>query len=112
MRCMPPVDLKYLAHLWTTEMRSDQICEELGCTRGHLFNLVRKHRLGRRPRECNAPRVRETADPSEEDIAQMTAAIRETWTPQERENRLVGFTRQRVEIRNYNFDREQYSFSS
>jgi uncharacterized protein YlaI len=42
----------------------------------------------------------------------MTAAIRETWTPQERENRLVGFTRQRVEITNYNFDPQQYSFSS
>jgi hypothetical protein len=112
MRCMPPVDLKYLAHLWTTGMRSDRICVELNCTRGHLFNLVRKHRLGRRPKECDAPRYRETPDPTEEEIAQMTAAIRATWTLEERMNRQVGFKRQRVEIRNYNFDREQYSFSS
>ena len=112
MRCMPPVDLKYLAHLWTTEMRSDQICLELNCTRGYLFKLVRKHRLGLRPREYNAPRVRETADPTEEAIAQMTAAIQDTWTPEERERRLVGFRSQRVEIKTYGFNREKYSFSS
>jgi hypothetical protein len=112
MHC-PPIDLKYLTHLWKSEMRSDQICEELGCTRGHLFNLVRKHRLGRRPPQFNAPREPETPDPTPEQIAERTAAIRATWTPEERRSRMAKCYRpKRVEIKNFHFDREAYTFSS
>lgn len=111
MHC-PQVDIKYLAHLWKSEMRSDQICEQLGCTRGHLYNLVRKHRLGRRPTQFHAPRGTETPDPSEEEIARMTAAIRATWTPEERRARVVGYRSRPVEVPNFYFRREQYVFSS
>lgn len=111
MHC-PPINIKYLAHLWKSELRSDQICEQLGCTRGHLYNLVRKHRLGRRPTRFDAPRGTETPDPSEAEIAQMTAAIRATWTPEERRSRVVGYRNRPVEVPNFYFHREQYVFSS
>ena len=71
MHC-PPIDLHHLARLWKSEMRSDKICEELGCTRGHLYNLARRHALGRRPPQFNAPRVTETPDPTESEIAEAT----------------------------------------
>lgn len=112
MHC-PQVDIKYLSHLWKSEMRSDQICEHLGVTRGHLYHLVRKHRLGRRPPQLNAPNRVEAPDPTEQQIAEMTAAIRATWTEEERKSRIAGcYRRQRVEIVNYVFDRTAYSFSS
>ena len=47
MNC-PPISLVHLHKLWQSELRSDELAAELGCTRGHLFNLVRKHKLGRR----------------------------------------------------------------
>jgi hypothetical protein len=110
MHC-PTIDLNHLARLWRSEMRSDQICVELGCTRGHLYNLARKHRLGRRPPQFNAPRVSETPDPTESEIAEATAAIRATWTEQERRARMVGCRRKPVEVPNFYFHREQYVFS-
>lgn len=112
MHC-PPIDLKYLTYLWKSEMKSDQICEELGCTRGALYNLVRKHRLGRRPPQFSAARNTETPDPTPEQIAERAAAIRATWTPEERRSRMAKCYRpKRVEIRNFHFDREAYTFSS
>ena len=111
MHCKP-IDLHHLARLWKSEMRSDKICEELGCTRGHLYNLAGKHALGRRPPQFNAPRVTETPDPSEAAIAEMTAAIRATWTDQERRSRMVGCRQKPVEVARFYFHREQYVFSS
>jgi hypothetical protein len=111
MHC-PPIDMKYLAHLWKSEMKSDQICEHLGCTRGHLYNLVRKHRLGRRPTQFTAARNTETPDPTPDEIKERTAAIRATWTPEERLSRLAScYRRKPVIVRNFIFHRETYSFS-
>jgi hypothetical protein len=111
MHC-PPIDLNHLASLWKSEMKSDQICEQLGCTRGHLYNLVRKHRLGLRPPQFTAARNTETPDPTPEEIAERSAAIRATWTPEERRSRLVGYRSNPVEVPHFYFHREQYMFSS
>jgi hypothetical protein len=111
MHC-PPVDLNHLARLWKSEMKSDKICEELGCTRGHLYNLARKHRLGIRPAQFAIVRNTETPDPTLEQIAAATAAIRATWTPEERRSRMVGCRRKPVEVPHYYFHREEYVFSS
>ena len=111
MHC-PPIDIKYLTHLWKSEMKSDQICAELGCTRGHLFNLARKHALGIRPQRFSAARNTETPDPTLEEIAAATAAIRATWTPAERDARRVGCRRKPVEAPHFYFHREQYVFST
>lgn len=111
MHCNP-VDLNQLVELWKSETKSDQICEILGITRGHLYHLARKHRLGIRPPQFTAARCTETPDPTPEDIAQATAAIRATWTPEERRSRLAKCYRpKRVEIKNFIFDRENYVFS-
>ena len=111
MHC-PPIDLNHLARLWKSEMKSDKICEELGCTRGHLYNLARKHRLGRRPPQFNAPRIKDYDDPTEDQIwGEMTSAIQATWTPEERRARMVGCRSKPVEVPNFYFHREQYVFS-
>ena len=111
MHC-PPIDPANLARLWKSELRSDQICVELGCTRGHLFNMVRKYRLGMRPLRFQAPRKSTSPDPTPEDIERGTAAIRATWTEQERRSRMVGCSRGRVEVHSFKFHREHYVFSS
>lgn len=106
------VDIKYLTYLWGGELRSDQICEELGITRCHLYNLVRRHRLGRRPPRLTAKRNTETPDPTPEQIAERAAAIRATWSPQERRSRMAACYRSRpVVVQNFIFQREQYVFS-
>lgn len=107
-----PIDLKHLARLWKSEMKSDQICVELNCTRGRLFNLARKHALGIRPHRFSAARNTETPDPTLEEIAAATAAIRATWTPAEREARRVGYRSKPVETPHFYFHREQYAFST
>ena len=88
MNC-PPVSLVQLHKLWQSELRSDEVAAELGCTRGHLFNLVRKHKLGRRPPRFEAPRKSVHPDPTPQEIEERAAAIRATWTPQERSGRMA-----------------------
>lgn len=88
MHC-PPIALPHLFKLWQSELRSDQIAAELGCTRGHLFNLVRKHKLGRRPPRFEAPRKSVHPDPTPLEIEERAAAIRATWTLQERHSRMA-----------------------
>jgi hypothetical protein len=108
----PPIDIKYLARLWKSEMKSDQICEQLGCTRGHLYHLVRRHRLGQRPPRLSAARNTETPDPTPDEIKERTAAIRMTWSEKERIARLAPcFRTERVTLAHFVFDRENYSFS-
>ncbi len=88
MHC-PPISLPHLFKLWHSEMRSDQIAAELGCTRGHKFNLARKHKLGRRPPRFEAPRKSVHPDPTPDEIEERTAAIRATWTAQDRSTRMA-----------------------
>lgn len=111
MRCQP-IDADLLAALWTTERRSDELCEILGCTRGHLYHRAKRLGLPPRPAHLEAMTgpASEKDDPSELEIAQRAALIRKTWTEEEREKRFVGRQRGRVEIVNYIFDPESYSF--
>jgi hypothetical protein len=111
MHCLA-IDLNLLARLWKGGVRSDKICEKLGCTRGHLGYLVRKHSLGRRPPRFSAARNTETPNPTLEEIAAATAAIRATWTPAEREARRVGCRHKPVEAPHFYFHREQWAFST
>lgn len=110
MHC-PPVDRDYLEELWFSDHRNDEICELLNVTRGHLHWLARHHGLGRRPATANTNQRGPTEDPTEEEIRERAAAIRATWTPNERRGRMVGAGAARVEIRQFWFDRAGYSFS-
>lgn len=111
MNC-PPVDILKLAAAWDSEMRSDEICEAFGLSRGGLYRLAHKHRLGRRPVYLNGNGNCATDDPTPAQIAERAAAIRATWTPNERASRMVGCRRGRVEIKHFLFDREGYAFSA
>lgn len=109
MNC-PPVSLTYLHKLWQSELRSDEVAAELGCTRGHLFNLVRKHKLGRRPPRFDAPRKSVHPDPTPREIGERAAAIRATWTTQERYTRMASAYRvQRVTANVFDDSRDHYS---
>lgn len=111
MHC-PDVNMTKLTNLWNSELRSDQICDVLGISRGRLYFLVRRHRLGRRPPRLSGNGLCKTEDPTPDQIRERAAAIRATWTANERKARVVGGYRGRVEIRHFWFDRENHSFSA
>jgi hypothetical protein len=109
MNC-PPVSLVQLHKLWQSELRSDEVAAKLGCTRGHLFNLVRKHKLGRRPPRFDAPRKSVHPDPTPQEIEERAAAIRATWTTQERYSRMASAYRvQRVTACVFDDSRDHYN---
>jgi hypothetical protein len=109
MNC-PPVSLPHLYKLWQSELRSDEIAAELGCTRGHLFFLVRKHKLGRRPQRFEAPRKSIHPDPTPQEIEERAAAIRANWTTQERHTRMASAYRvQRVTASIFDDSRDHYN---
>lgn len=105
------IDMEVLRSLWNSPMRSDKICDELGITRGGLFRLARKHRLGLRPRDVETHCERRADDPTLEEIEERAAAIRARWSPFETRQRMVGARYARVEIKKFVFDRETYTFS-
>lgn len=111
MNC-PKVDIESLTEAWNSDMRSDQICEEFGLSRGGLYRLAHKHRLGRRPVYLNGNGNCATVDPTPEQIAERAAEVRATWTANERESRRVGCRRRRVEIKHFWFSRDDYAFSA
>jgi len=109
MNC-PPIFLPQLFELWHSGMRTDKIAEELGCTRGHLYNLARKHKLGRRPLAVQPPRMAIHPDPTPEQIEERAAAIRATWTAQERSTRMASAYRvQRVTASVFDDSRDHYN---
>jgi len=88
MNC-PPVSLPLLFKLWQSKKRNDQIAVELGCARGTLANLVRKHKLPKRPQSLDAPRHSVYPDPTPSEIEERAAYIRSTWSETERQSRLA-----------------------
>jgi hypothetical protein len=109
MHC-PPVSLPHLYKLWQSELRSDEVAASLNITRGHLFFLVRKHKLGRRPQRFDAPRKSVHPDPTPQEIEERAAAIRANWTPQERRTRMAGvYQVQRVTAAVFDDSRDHYN---
>jgi hypothetical protein len=79
-----------LYELWYDETKTNtQVAKELGVTLVRLWKLGRAYSLPRRVKRQNQP------DPSIEEIHDRAAAIRATWSPEEREQRRVGLRRQR-----------------
>lgn len=92
------VDVMQLFRLWQSGVETQVICDTLGISRYRLFKYAEKYGLPRRPRNepgVNMPRV---DDPSPEQIQERCMAVQATWTDAEREKRLVGFRRARVEL--------------
>lgn len=113
MRCQP-IDADLLTALWTTERRSDELCEILGCTRGHLYHRAKRLGLPPRPSHLEAPTGPAAAkgDPTEFEIAQRAEIIRQSWSDEERERRFIGPRRARVDLARYVYDARTGTFRS
>jgi hypothetical protein len=85
----PPISLPKLFELWQSDMRTDKIAEALGCTRGKLYNLAYKHKLGSRPESLHSLKKSVHPDPTPSEIEERAAAIRATWTAQDRSTRMA-----------------------
>lgn len=82
------LDVPALFRLWATNVPQDEICARLGIRRGSLWEI--RDRLKLPSRECDRPPPptgKAGTDPTPAEIAQATAAIRETWHPEEEERR-------------------------
>jgi hypothetical protein len=113
MKC-PPINPVELRELWASDMRSDEICERLGVTRGRLFYVAKQLGLPRRPHSLEAPtgQAASIEDPTEFEIAARAAVIRQSWSEEEHEKRFVGPKNGRVTLSHYVFDGSSYSFRS
>lgn len=97
---MRSVDIPLLFRLWTHNVPSSEICERLSISRTKLFTLCDRHALPKRPR---ISRGVSSQDPTEDEIAERAAQIRESWTPAEAAKR-SGLRPAPVEVRSYVFD--------
>lgn len=92
------VDVMQLFRLWNAGLETQEICDALGVGRYKLLRLANKYGLPRRPaneKGVNMPRV---DDPTPQEIHERCMAVQANWTDAEREKRLVGFSRGRVEL--------------
>lgn len=104
-----PIDAWKLWKLWHSKLRDEEICIQLGITAGRLKFLVKKYALKRSARPVSLRRME--YDPTHEEIAMGTAAIRATWSEDEYYRRSVGSSRGKVEIKRFTFARETFVFS-
>ena len=90
---LSPEQVELATRLWGEGVPLDELCRSVGCNRDVLVERRRPGEqlahLGRRVRGVgrknpNAP------DPTPEEIAARAAAIRSSWSPVERLNRLSG----------------------
>lgn len=92
------IDVVELFRLWHAGAETQAICDAIGVSRYRLFKLADRYGLPPRPRNepgVNMPRV---DDPTPQEIHERCLAVQATWTDVERERRLVGFKRARVEL--------------
>lgn len=75
-----------LRRLWVTELELPEIADEMGVTEAEVLELAESLGLGERPEAT-------VYIPTPQEIAEECAKIRETWSPQERETRIVSWWR-------------------
>lgn len=97
------VDVMELFRLWNAGAETQAICDSLGIGRYKLFSLAERYGLPRRPRNQEGVAPQRVDDPSPEQIIERCLAVQATWTDAEREKRLVGHSRARVEIRGFRY---------
>jgi hypothetical protein len=105
------IDVPELFRLWTSGVPHAEICERLGIPQGSLWRVRDHYKLP--PRMKVIPRCdRDEDDPTPEEIAERTAAIRAKWTPEETERRIVGPRPSAYRIPNYRFSRRTMSYAA
>ncbi len=100
-----------LFRLWNSEMRNDELCVKLGVPVGTLWMLRKRFKLPKRREGSRVPTRPETAAPSPDEIAEMTAQIRAGWPAGEAERRLVGCGRRSWSLPSYAFDGRGCAFT-
>lgn len=81
------IDVPKLFQLWNSTLRNDQLAEALGVTRDHLSALRDRYGLPVRQHQCPKGNASHKPDPTEDEIAERAAAIRQNWSPEEEERR-------------------------
>lgn len=81
---------RYLSRHWQTQKKVSEMATKLGIDEAAVRRLAIRLKLGARPKPENLP-----ADPSPEEIESRALAIRESWTPAERNQRWCGPKRKR-----------------
>ena len=96
------VDVLTLFKLWRSPLRNDELADALGAPRGSLHYLASRYKLPKRDPALWAKRGGVEADsPTPEQIEERAAAIRATWSEEEREKRRVGRRMQRWQMPAY-----------
>lgn len=107
---MVKVDVPKLFEMWAAGASRYEICSALGIRPGAFQHVRRRYALPKRNKGRPA-RHRSESDPTPEELIERCAAVRATWSDEERERRAVGRLRGSVEIRSYSFDRRGMAFS-
>lgn len=103
------MDTVRLYELWHSDMTNSELAAALGCGRSTLAAIRQRHKLPARPKDTARPT--KIADPTEKQIAAMTAAFRAAWSDEEREERVVGRRRVEWSMPSYTFNRVEYAFT-
>lgn len=103
-------DVATLHALWYSKMTNAELCLALKVSRGSLDVLRKRYKLDNRPFERNNPEYKVDTTPTPEEIAERSAAIRATWSDEEREKRAGGPGPVRWQMPAYAFDRRDIAF--
>lgn len=83
-------DAMTLMRLWYSDMKMDEIAEEMGLTKGQLQGAANRLRLGSRPPAGQERGKQPTDDPTPEEIAATCEEIRKRWSMEEEQRRRGG----------------------
>lgn len=103
-----PVDSLRLWKLWQTNVPYEDICSELKISQSQLFRLARQRGLKQRPKPPRSGRP--IVDPTPLEIKQRSAAIRESWSPEEENSRRVGWKNRAMRASSYSYDQNICGF--
>jgi len=95
------IDVAEVFRLWASDLKNDEIADQIGITRGQMWSLSRRLKLPQRPDHLRAwteNSGRQKDDPTPEQIAERAAEIRQGWDAATRENRAVCRTPRRYQI--------------
>lgn len=81
--------------VWRSSKNVGEVCKRLGVTESSAYYWARKFGL----QMFCAPGDEYT--PTEDEIAERTAEIRKSWSEEEKQRRVVGRARRRIEIPSY-----------
>ena len=104
------VDVMQLFRLWNAGLETQAICDAMGVGRYKLLRLANKYGLPPRPHNERGVNLPSVDDPTPKEIRERCLAVQANWTDAEREKRLVGYSRGRVELTRFSFRQTDCSY--